>query len=124
VVVAAYRTTETLTLYSVHGRACLLEYTGGLGTFRALRAFNQLLQGHLRHAVAARRRSLADHLRDEMREHARLRGLGVLTENDYEIGKRRILAAHGVVTSRETASMQAARTPHRSPGYRAAASAT
>jgi hypothetical protein len=119
-IVAAYRTTETLALFSVHGRSRVLEYTGGLGTFRALRAFRPLLQGHLRHAVTARRRSLAEHLRDEMREHSRLRDLGVLPEADYEISKRRILAAHGVVMPHGAKPNHAVKATHRSPDYRAA----
>jgi hypothetical protein len=97
-VVSLYRTTETVSLHSVNGHAQLLEYTGGVGTFRALRTFHRLLKAHLHHAVAARRRALAEHLRDEMREHSRLRALGVLSEGDYETSKRRILATHGVVT--------------------------
>jgi hypothetical protein len=113
------RTTETLTLYTVNGRARVLEYTGGLGTFRALRNFHPLLIAHLRHAVAARRRSLPEHLRDEMREHSRLRHLGVLPESDYEISKRRILAAHGIVTQPGRAQKHAG-ADHLSIGPRAA----
>jgi hypothetical protein len=121
-VVAAYRTTETVALYTVHGRGCVLEYTGGLGTFHALRAFQPLLLGHLRHSVAARRRSLAEHLRDEMREHSRLRELGVLSEADYEVAKRRVLAAHGNALP-SGSGRKAPRPTHRSPGYRAASAA-
>jgi hypothetical protein len=120
VLVSACRTTETLTLHSVHGRARLLEYTGSLGTFRGMRAFIPLLKGHLRHAVAARRRSLADHLRDEMREHSRLRALGVLADADYEVAKRRILATHAVAPRPDGPPKKSPKPTHRSPGYRAA----
>jgi hypothetical protein len=92
---AAYRlTTETLALVSAHGRARLLAHVGSLGTFRALRGFLPRLVAHLRVACRARRRSRAQHLRDEMREHFRLRGAGALTEAEYESAKRRILATH------------------------------
>jgi hypothetical protein len=92
--VCAYRTTETLAVFSIHGRAKLLEYTGMLGLGRALRPFLIKLSAHVRIAIAARRRSKALHLRDEMREHARLHETGVLSKPEYEAGKVRILAAH------------------------------
>ncbi len=92
--VCAYRTTETIAVFSIHGRARLLEYTGTLGLGRALRPFLIKLSAHVRIAIAARRRSKALHLRDEMREHARLHETGVLSKPEYEAGKRRILAAH------------------------------
>jgi hypothetical protein len=93
-VAAFHLTTETLTLYSAHGRAKLVAHIGSLGTFRALRGFLPRLDAHLRVAIAARRRSRAAHLRDEMREHFRLRSAGALTEAEYEAAKRRILATH------------------------------
>jgi hypothetical protein len=92
--VCAYRTTDTLGLFSVHGRTKLLEHTGTLGMARALRPFMIKLSAHLRIAGAARRRSKAQHLRDEMREHARLHEAGVISPVEYEAGKVRILAAH------------------------------
>jgi hypothetical protein len=92
--VCAYRTTETLAVFSIHGRARLLEHTGTLGLGRALRPFLIKLSAHLRIASTARRRSKALHLRDEMREHARLHETGVLSKLEYEAGKARILAQH------------------------------
>ena len=92
--VSWYRTTETLTLFSVCGRAKLLELTGGIRTFQAIRCFSQQLAAHLRIAIARRRLSRAEHLRDEMREHFRLRDAGVLPEAEYEISKGRILRSH------------------------------
>jgi hypothetical protein len=44
--------------------------------------------------MAARRPSKAMHLRDEMREHARLHETGVLSKLEYEACKARILAEH------------------------------
>ena len=92
--VCAYRTTETLAVFSIHGRARLLEYTGMLGLRRALRPFLTKLSSHVRMAIAARRPSKALHLRDEMREHARLHESGVLSKPEYEACKARILAEH------------------------------
>jgi hypothetical protein len=92
--IAAYRTSETVRLLSTYGRAGLLEFTGGVGTFRALQRFMPKLTAHLRLASAARRRTKGEHLRDEMREHQRLRDIGVLAAEDYEASKARILAQH------------------------------
>lgn len=91
---AFHLTTESLTLFSAHGRASLVAHTGRIGTFRAFRKFLPRLDAHLRVALVARRRSRAQHLRDEMREHFRLRRAGALTETEYESAKRRILATH------------------------------
>ena len=92
--VSAYRMTETLYLLSVHGRANLLEFTGGLGTFRSARSFMRKLEAHIDIAGAARRSSRGQHLRDEMREHFRLHEAGVLSYEAYDASKKRILAGH------------------------------
>src|ERR1700680_1950695 len=46
--VGVYRTTETVSLFSNYGAARLLECTGGLGTFQALRRFMTKLAAHIR----------------------------------------------------------------------------
>jgi hypothetical protein len=92
--VGVYRTTETVSLFSTHGATRLLECTGGLGTFRVLRGFMAKLTAHIRLASAARRRTKAEHLRDEMREHLRLKERGVLSAGEYETAKVRILDQH------------------------------
>jgi hypothetical protein len=89
-----YMTTETVSLTSIYGVARLLEFTGGLGTFRAVRPFLAKLAAHIRLASGVRRRTKAEHLRDEMREHLRLREIGVLSADEYEASKARILAQH------------------------------
>lgn len=92
--VCVYRTTETVTLFSTCGAARLLEFTGGLGTFRAIRPFLARLAAHIQLAAGARRPSKAEHLRDEMREHQRLKEIGVLSSGEYEASKARILGQH------------------------------
>jgi hypothetical protein len=91
---AVYRTTETVRLLSSVGAVRLLDCTGGLGTVRGLRRFMAKVTAHVRLAAAARRRTKAEHLRDEMREHVRLRMSGVLGEPEYESAKERILGKH------------------------------
>jgi hypothetical protein len=92
--VAAYRSTETVRLFSINGAARLLEYTGSLGTFRTARRFLTKLAAHIQLASKARRSTRAEHLRDEMREHLRLMELGVLNAENYEASKVRILSRH------------------------------
>jgi len=92
--VCAWRMTETLALHSVNGRAALLEYTAGLGTLRMAREFTRKLTAHIQLAIAARRSSWVEHLRDEMREHYRLKKAGVLSQEQYDASKARILAQH------------------------------
>ncbi|HVY83089.1 MAG TPA: hypothetical protein VG994_19040 [Steroidobacteraceae bacterium] len=93
-VVGVYRTTETLSMHSAHGRARLFEFTAGLGVKKAFAPFTRKLAAHIELATRARRRARSEHLRDEMREHFRLREHGVLSAEEYEASKARILAAH------------------------------
>ena len=93
-VACSYKTTETVILTSTYGVARLLEFTGGLGTFRAARPFLAKLAAHIRLASGARRRTKAEHLAAEMREHLRLREISVLSADEYEASKRRILGQH------------------------------
>lgn len=92
--VAAWRTTTTVRLISTDGAATLLEYTSGLGTLRGVRRFMAKVAAHIRLAAAARRGTRAAHLRDAMREHARLRELGALSGPQYESAKTHILGQH------------------------------
>jgi len=92
--IGMYRTTRTLAVFSVNGQARLLEFTGGVGTFGVIRRFARALAAHVQAATGARRRTRGEHLRDEMREHTRLRESGVLSAQEYETSKRRILARH------------------------------
>ena len=92
--VVARRLVETVTLRSLHGRAALLEYQGGAGTLRRIRPFLRKLAAHVQLAAAARRARRAEHLRDELREHYRLKEVGVLASEAYDACKMRILARH------------------------------
>jgi hypothetical protein len=97
--VCMYRSTETLWLISLHGRVPVLEIVGNLGTFSHIRKFIVKLAAHVQIAVAARRPNRAEHLRDEMREHSRLKELGVLSTEQYDEAKRLILGQHGEAVS-------------------------
>jgi hypothetical protein len=88
------RTTESLEFRSAHGEATLVSVTGGIGSARAGKQFFVELIKSINAAKLARPQQKQQFLRDEMREHHRLRELGVLSEQQYEQSKARILAAH------------------------------
>jgi hypothetical protein len=88
------RTVEALEFVSMHGGATLLSVAGGIGSARAGKRFFIDLIKSINAAKAARPQDRPQFLRDEMREHHRLRELGVLTDQQYEQSKARILAKH------------------------------
>ena len=92
--IVAFRLIETVAFRSIHGRATLLEYIGGLGTLRAARPFMRKLAAHIQLAARARRLTKAEHLRDELRDHYRLMEAGVLSLELYDASKASILAQH------------------------------
>ena len=89
------RTTESLQFTSVHGAAVLVNVTGAIGNSKSGRRFFIELIKNISAAKSARAQPKQQFLRDEMREHHRLRELRILTESEYEASKARILAAHG-----------------------------
>lgn len=115
--VAVWRTTTTVRLISTDGAATLLEYTSGLGTLRGVRRFMAKVAAHIHLAAAARRSTRAAHLRDAMREHARLRELGALSGPQYESAKTHILGQHSPAkapsSARASAKFPAARSGSR-----------
>lgn len=87
-------TTEALNFTSVHGGVPFVNVLGGIGSTKAGRTFFVSLIKEIAAAKEARQQAKQQLLRDEMREHHRLRELGVLNEADYETSKARILKAH------------------------------
>lgn len=88
------RTVESLEFVSMHGGVTLVSVLGGIGSARAGKKFFVQLIKSINAAKAMRPQERPQLLRDEMREHHRLRELGVLTEQQYEQSKSRILASH------------------------------
>lgn len=90
---SSYEATEFCTL---HGRACVLRLVANLGSIGRFRAFVPKLA----HAIEAAAESIgtdtAAYLRAEMREHYRLRGDGVLDNEECATGTGRILAQFDV----------------------------
>jgi hypothetical protein len=87
-------TVESLQLLSVHGRVPLVSVSGGLGSSGRHRKVFEALSQHVPAARNARPQKEPKFLRDEMREHYRLRELGVFSDKVYERSKAAILAAH------------------------------
>jgi hypothetical protein len=87
-------TRESLQFRSVHGRAVLASVTAQLGGTRHHQGVFAELSRAIAAARLARPQEKPHFLRDEMREHHRLRQLGVLSEQEYEACKAAILAAH------------------------------
>ncbi len=88
------RTFESLDFVSAHGGATLVSVVGGIGSARAGKRFFIVLIKSINAAKTARPQDLPQFLRDEMREHHRLRELGALSEQQYQQSKARILASH------------------------------
>lgn len=88
------RTSESLNFTTVTGGAIVVSALGGLGSTKQGKAFFVAMIKDIAAAKAARPQPKQQWLRDEMREHHRLRELGVLSEADYEASKARILNAH------------------------------
>jgi hypothetical protein len=88
------RTVESLEFASVHGGATLISVVGGIGSARAGKQFFVELIKSINAAKTERPQERLQFLRDEMREHHRLRELGVISEEQYAQSKARILASH------------------------------
>jgi hypothetical protein len=93
-VFGARQTTESLNFTSVHGGATFVQVLGGIGSTKKGKSFFVAMIKEIAAAKTARQQSKQQWLRDEMREHHRLRELGVLSESEYETSKARILRAH------------------------------
>lgn len=93
-VVFLRRTTESLQFTSVHGGATLVSIPGGIGSAKSGKRFFVEMIKSINAAKLARAQPKPQFLRDEMREHHRLRELNVLSGEEYEASKQKILAAH------------------------------
>jgi hypothetical protein len=88
------RTTESLEFTSVNGGVPLVSILGGIGSAKAGKRFFVDMIKSINAAKVARPQTAQHFLRDEMREHHRLRELNVLSDAEYAASKGRILAAH------------------------------
>ena len=91
----ARRTREVVTFRTLHARTTMLVLTANFGSFRACRALVPKLVQAINAARKDNPRDKSRQLRDEMREHYRLREIGFLSDDAFSAAAQRILARFG-----------------------------
>jgi hypothetical protein len=94
--VGLYSTHETIEFHTVHGRAAVLRLVANFGSIRKFHALVPKLCQAIEEAAERIGADTAAYLRAEMREHYRLRGEGVLGNDECARGTGRILAQFDV----------------------------
>lgn len=94
--VGLYLSHEKTEFCTLHGRATVLELIANFGSVNAFRAFVPTLSHAIEEAAERIGTDTAAFLRAEMREHYRLRGDGVLYNDECAKGTGRILAQFDV----------------------------
>lgn len=90
--VGLYLSHEKIQFCTLHGRVAVLELIANVGAVKRYRAFVPTLSRAIERAADRIGTDQAAHLRAEMREHYRLRGDGVLDNDECAKGTGRILA--------------------------------
>jgi len=93
---SVYSSYESTEFYTSHGRARVLRLVANLGSMKKYRALVPTLSRAIDEAVERIGEDTAAYLRAEMREHYRLRGDGVLSNEICAAGTGRILAQFDV----------------------------
>ncbi len=96
VFVGLYRSCERTAFATIHGRAPVLQLVANLGSLKKFRAFVPVLSAAIEEAAERIGDDTAAFLRAEMREHYRLRGDGVLSNQSCADSTGRILAQFDV----------------------------
>ena len=94
--VGLYRSCERTLFATIHGRASVLELVANVGSLKKFRAFVPVLSAAIEEAAERIGDDTAAFLRAEMREHYRLRGDGVLSNQCCADSTGRILAQFDV----------------------------
>ncbi len=90
--VALYRSHELTEFHTIHGRARVLSLVANVGSIKQFRAFVPVLSRAIEESAETITDDTSAYLRAEMREHYRLRGDGVLSDESCSVGTGRILA--------------------------------
>jgi hypothetical protein len=90
--VGIYSSHERIEFCTLHGRAAVLELVANLGSIKRFHAFVPTLCRAIEEAAERIGVDTSAYLRAEMREHYRLRGDGVLDNDECARGTGRILA--------------------------------
>lgn len=91
-----YLSHERTEFCTLHGRSAVLELIANFGSIKKYRAFVPVLSQAIEEAAERIGTDTAAFLRAEMREHYRLRGDGVLDNDECGLGTGRILAQFDV----------------------------
>ncbi len=94
--IGLYLSHERTEFCTLHGRATVLELVANFGSIKKFRAFVPALSHAIEEAAERIGADTSAFLRAEMREHYRLRGDGVLDNDDCAKGTGRILAQFDV----------------------------
>jgi hypothetical protein len=89
--VAWYLSHEKIVFRTLHGRAAVIRFGAGLGTIRRFRRFVPRLIEAIANAAESMQEETAVYLRAEMREHYRLRGDGIISEEECAVSTERLL---------------------------------
>jgi hypothetical protein len=90
--VGVYRSHEIVEFYTLHGRARVLRLVANVGAIKRFRSFVPRLSAAIEESAERIVHDASAYLRAEMREHYRLRGVGVLSRDACADGTGRILA--------------------------------
>ena len=94
--VGVYSSHEKIEFCTLHGRAAVLRLVANLGSIKKFHAFVPMLCRAIEEAAERIGADTSAYLRAEMREHYRLRGEGVLDNDECARGTGRILAQFDV----------------------------
>ena len=94
--VGLYLSHEKIRFCTLHGRVVVFELIANFGALKSFRAFVPILSHAVEEAAELIGTDTAAYLRAEMREHYRLRGDGVLDNDECAKGTGRILAQFDV----------------------------
>jgi hypothetical protein len=90
--IAVCRSYEQTDFVTIHGRAQVLSLVASLGSIKKFRAFVPQLCRAAEESAERNNHDPSGYLRAEMREHYRLRGDGVLSNEECAVSTGRILA--------------------------------
>jgi hypothetical protein len=94
--VGVYTSHEKIEFCTLHGRAAVLQLVANLGSIKRFHSFVPMLCHAIEEAAERIGADTAAYLRAEMREHYRLRGDGVLDNDECARGTGRILSQFDV----------------------------
>lgn len=94
--VGVYSSHERIEFCTLHGRATVLQLVANLGSIKKFHSFVPMLCRAIEEAAERIGADTSAYLRAEMREHYRLRGEGVLDNDECARGTGRILAQFDV----------------------------